>query len=87
VTGRGVTVAAAILTEAERDATAAEATVKSAAVEATPVEATAEAPTGACRGGRDGTECRFFGKPLQEEEVVAEMRDLLGHAYGREPTA
>jgi hypothetical protein len=24
--------------------------------------------------------CRFFGKPLQEEEVVAEMRDLLGHA-------
>jgi hypothetical protein len=32
-------------------------------------------------------DCRFFGKPLQEEEVVAEMRDLLEHAYGREPAA
>lgn len=31
-------------------------------------------------------DCRFFGKPLQEEEVVAEMRDLLEHAYGREPS-
>jgi len=31
--------------------------------------------------------CRFFGKPLREEEVVAEMRDLLKHAYGREPAA
>jgi CheY-like chemotaxis protein len=25
-------------------------------------------------------DCRFFGKPLEPKEMIAEMRDLIGHA-------
>jgi hypothetical protein len=64
VTDRGIAVAAAIVTKAERDVAAAKAAVKSAAMKATIVEATAEAPTGACRGGREGTERGYCGRAV-----------------------